>query len=188
MNAIVMTDNNGCIGVDNNQPIHLRQDLSRFQRLTTDKIVICGSTTLKTFPKGLPLAHRSTIIISSKLKTHDFSYITNRNITVYNNIQDVIMLQAHVNPNDLFVIGGASVYKQLINYIDNIYMTKVDTDFEFNFNLDSSIKTYFPEVINHDFEIKDSKECHDQDMKTQKSYYTEFIHYQRYNNILFDEL
>lgn len=124
MNAIIMCDEYGCIGIKGDQVIHLKKDLARFKEYTTNKVVICGRKTLETFPKKAPLPNRTTFIVSHSLNKSEFAKYTDRNVIV-GSLDEAIMLPRYVNTSDIFVIGGASIYQQLAPFIDKVYLTIV---------------------------------------------------------------
>lgn len=122
MNAIVMMDYDYCIGINGDQVLHIRDDLQRFKELTTGKYVVYGRKTLETFPNKKPLPNRKNIIISETMnKMEALKYDTNT--VIVNNIDDIIMLPRYIRSNDIFIIGGASIYHALLPWIDHIYMT-----------------------------------------------------------------
>lgn len=129
MNAVVMCDKDGCIGINDNQVIHLKNDLENFQSITTDKVIVYGRKTLNTFPGKKPLKNRTNIIISSTLHDEDFMSIPNINTHVMT-LNDVILLPKYVDTNDIFIIGGASIYNQMLPWINKIYMTYIDKSFK----------------------------------------------------------
>lgn len=128
MNAVVMCDKDGCIGINDNQVIHLKRDLENFQSITTDKVIVYGRNTLNTFPDKKPLKNRTNIIISSTLRDEDFISIPNINIHVMT-LNDVILLPKYVDTDDIFIIGGASIYNQMLPWINKIRMTYIDKSF-----------------------------------------------------------
>ena len=102
MNVIVAVDENWGIGKDGDQLVYLSQDLKRFKALTTGHPVILGRKTLATFPGGRPLKGRRNLILS-----RDPAFA----------------------PEDAFVIGGASVYEQLLPWCDTAYVTRIHAAF-----------------------------------------------------------
>lgn len=146
MNAIIMCDNHGCIGIKRDQVFHLKKDLARFKEYTTNKVVICGRKTLETFPKKSPLSNRTTFIISHSLNKSEFANYTDRNVIV-GSLDEAIMLPRYVNTSDIFVIGGYSIYQQLIPFIDKVYLTIVK----------DAMDNYYPKIhqdYNFDFDDK----------------------------------
>ena len=119
MNVIVAVDQNWAIGKDGDQLVYLSEDLKRFKSLTTGHPVILGRKTLATFPGGRPLKGRRNLILS---RNTDFAP---EGAEVFS---DVETLRAAA-PEDAFVIGGASVYRQLLPWCDTAYVTKIDRAF-----------------------------------------------------------
>ena len=119
MNLIVAVDKNWAIGKDGDQLVYLSEDLKRFKALTTGHPVILGRKTLATFPGGRPLKGRRNLILS---RNTDFAP---EGAEVFS---DVETLRAAA-PEDAFVIGGASVYRQLLPWCDTAYVTKIDRAF-----------------------------------------------------------
>ena len=119
MNVIVAVDQNWAIGKDGDQLVYLSEDLKRFKSLTTGHPVILGRKTLATFPGGRPLKGRRNLILS---RSADFAP---EGAEVFS---DVETLRAAA-PEDSFVIGGASVYRQLLPWCDTAYVTKIEAAF-----------------------------------------------------------
>lgn len=116
MNLIVAVDRNWAIGKGGDQLVYIPADLKRFKTLTMGHSVILGRKTLATFPGGRPLKGRRNLILSRSL---DFAPEGGE---VYPDL-DSLVAQA---PEDAFVIGGASVYRNLLDKCDTAYITKID--------------------------------------------------------------
>ena len=119
MNVIVAVDQNWAIGKDGDQLVYLSEDLKRFKSLTTGHPVILGRKTLATFPGERPLKGRRNLIHSRS------AGFAPAGAEVFS---DVEALRAAA-PEDSFVIGGASVYRQLLPWCDTAYVTKIDRTF-----------------------------------------------------------
>ena len=115
MNVIVAVDENWGIGKDGDQLVYLSQDLKRFKALTTGHPVILGRKTLATFPGGRPLKGRRNLILS-----RDPAF-AQEGAEVF---RDLEALRSAVS-EDAFVIGGASVYEQLLPWCDTAYVTRI---------------------------------------------------------------
>lgn len=153
MNAIIMCDDHGCIGIKRDQVFHLKKDLVRFKEYTTNKVIICGRRTLETFPKKDPLPNRTTFIVSHSLNKSEFANYTDRNVIV-GSLDEAIMLPRYVNTSDIFVIGGYSIYQQLIPFIDKVYLTVVKDSMDSyypriyqDYNFDFNDKVFIPKEI-----------------------------------------
>ena len=119
MNVIVAVDQNWAIGKDGDQLIYLSEDLKRFKALTMGHAVILGRKTLVTFPGGRPLKGRRNLILS-----RDPSFAPEGG-EVYSGVEE-LLAQA---PADAFVIGGASVYRELLPRCDTAYVTRIQREF-----------------------------------------------------------
>ena len=119
MNVIVAVDENWGIGKDGDQLVYLTQDLKRFKALTTGHPVILGRKTLATFPGGRPLKGRRNLILS-----RDPAF-AQEGAEVF---RDLEALRSAVS-EDAFVIGGASVYEQLLPWCDTAYVTRIHAAF-----------------------------------------------------------
>lgn len=120
--ALVAVDANWAIGRDNDLLFKLPNDMRVFKVATTGKIVVCGRKTLESFPEGKPLKNRSTICLCSKENNRDDCYCIN-------DINELIMLMNELSKtHDIFVIGGAQIYKELLHVCDEVIVTKVKAD------------------------------------------------------------
>ncbi|WP_010233487.1 dihydrofolate reductase [Clostridium arbusti] len=121
---------NNAIGKDNKLLWHLPEDLKRFKKITTGHTIIMGRKTFESLPKVLPDRHHIVITRNKSFKVED-----NR-VTVVNSIEDLLDLLK--KNEEYFVIGGAEVYKQLLPYVEKIYLTSIDKEF----NADA----FFPDI------------------------------------------
>ena len=188
MNMIVMMDDMGCIGINGDQPIHLNEDLKRFKEMTTGKTVVCGRKTVETFPDQLPLPNRSTIVISKTLSLASYLNTTNRNSIIVRDPFEVVKLLKDINSSNVWVIGGASIYRELLPWTNRVFITQVHTKFVSGITTSmdnmqkmcASIKVYFPiNIIDQQFEIVETTNIDDYDRLTNKKYKTTFSEYVR---------
>ncbi len=146
MNLIVAVDQNWAIGKDGDQLVYLKEDLKRFRTLTSGHTVILGRKTLATFPGGRPLKNRRNLILS---RNPQFQA---EGAEVFASVEELVQ-QAD---GDAFVIGGASVYEQLLPYCDTAYITKIHAAFPAD--------TYFPDLDkSEEWEIVEESESLEQD-------------------------
>lgn len=131
ISIIVCIDNNGGIGKDNKLLFHIKEDMKRFKNLTTGHKVIMGRKTHKSLPNGY-LPNRENIILTNNHFLHHEG-----NIHLTNNIDNLIN-QYRNSDEEVFIIGGDSIYKQFLPYTNKIYLTKVNdnknADSYFNFD------------------------------------------------------
>lgn len=131
MNIIVAIDNNYGIGKNNDLLISIPEDMKFFRKMTTDSVVIMGKKTLESFPNSKPLKNRINIVI-----TTDTNYNVEDAIVVHS-INDAIT-EAKKYEKEIFTIGGASIYKQFIDIVNTLYITKIYKNF--------NAEVFFPEI------------------------------------------
>lgn len=120
MNLIACVDNNWAIGKNNQLLVRIPADMKFFRETTTGKVVVMGRKTLESFPNGQPLKNRTNIVL-----THDRSYQVKDAIMVYS--MDELQEELKKYPSeDIFIIGGESIYRQLVDACDVAHITKVD--------------------------------------------------------------
>ena len=124
MKAIVAVDNNWAIGFENDLLVRIPSDQKRFRTITTGHVVVLGRKTLDGFPNGLPLKNRTNIILS---KNPNFKV---KDAIVVDGIDSLKEVLKDYDDDDIFVIGGASVYKMLIDYCDEAFVTKLDYEYQ----------------------------------------------------------
>lgn len=118
MNLIVAVDKNWAIGNDGELLEIIEGDMQNFKKTTTGKIIIVGRETLKTFPNGSPLKNRTNIILT---KDKNFKIA---NGIIVNSVDELLEKIKAFNLEDIYVVGGASVYQQLLPYVNTAYVTK----------------------------------------------------------------
>ncbi|QHQ63057.1 dihydrofolate reductase [Anaerocolumna sedimenticola] len=132
MNLIVAVDKNWAIGYQNKLLISIPEDMRFFRDETMNKVVIMGRNTLETFPGGRPLINRTNIVITSR---PDF-YVNDA--IVVHSVEEALEVAKDYKSEDVYVIGGASIYKQMLDYCDVAHITKID----YAYHAD----TYFPNL------------------------------------------
>lgn len=120
MKAIFHADKNWGIGKANDLMFSLPQDMKFFRETTAGKVVVMGLNTLRSFPNGKPLKNRTNIVLSPEDVHEDV-------VTVHN-IDELFREIKKFPRDDVYVIGGASVYALLIPYCTHVLVTKVDAD------------------------------------------------------------
>ena len=135
MNLIVAVDRNWAIGNKGDLLARVRADLKNFKAVTDGKVVILGSNTLATFPKGKVLPNRVNIVLHP---SHEYSP---EGAIVAHSIEETLEIVAKYDTRDVFIIGGASIYRQFLPYCDRAYITKFIKAYEADVsipNLDES--------------------------------------------------
>lgn len=130
---IYASDIKGVIGLDNKLPWHLPSDLKRFKELTEGHTVVMGRKTYLSLPDfARPLPKRSNVVL-----TNNKDFVVPDNVTLINNLSDY--LSKVDSDKDIWIIGGESVYKQAIAYVQEVYHTKIYMNVKGDsfFNIDS---------------------------------------------------
>ena len=129
MNVIVAVDAEWGIGNKGDLLARVKEDLQQFARLTTGKTVVLGSNTLATFPGGRVLKDRLNIVLNP-----DPEYAPEGAVVVHSLDELFCKLKEletqGIATEDVFIIGGASVYRQMLPYCDRAYVTKFKKSFE----------------------------------------------------------
>ena len=124
MNCIVAVDENWAIGYKNELLVRIPADQKFFRQETTGKVVVLGRKTLETFPQGRPLPNRLNIIVSTK---KDYEV---KDAIVVHSIEELLEELKKYDTNDVYIIGGDSIYKQMLPYCDTAHVTKIDHVYE----------------------------------------------------------
>ena len=117
MQLIAAVSENWGIGKDNALLFRIPQDMKFFREMTTGKVVVMGRKNLESFPGGKPLKNRTNIVLS---KNPEFKC---DGAEVCSSVEEVLKLP--YDDEDIFVIGGETVYRQMLEYCDICYITKV---------------------------------------------------------------
>jgi len=118
INAIAAVSNNLVIGSEGKIPWHVPEDLKSFKRITENHPIIMGWNTWKSL-KG-PLPKRSHFVV-----TRNHQNEKNLEITICDSLIGAILIASRFY-NQIFIIGGASIYEQSIAFVDRLYLTRVD--------------------------------------------------------------
>ena len=132
MKIILAADKNWGIGKDNKLLVSIPADMKMFRHETTCKVCVMGRETLESFPGGLPLKNRINIVL-----TRNENYKVKDAIIVHS-IEELMEELKKYPAEDVYCIGGDTIYKQLLPYCDAAQVTKID----FAYIADS----YFPNL------------------------------------------
>jgi dihydrofolate reductase len=136
-----------------------------FREKTKDKIVFCGYNTLLSFPGSKPLKNRSTIVLCPKEVERDDCFC------IHDFNEAVRLLKELSKTQEVFVIGGAMVYRSMLPYYDRIYVTKVDVT-------DEQATAFFPNLDKEAFEVVEESEIKEEnDLKFKFTIYNAKIQY-----------
>ena len=120
MNLIVVVDNKWGIGKNNNLLFRLKKDMAFFKQTTTGKVVVVGARTFDSFPHGA-LPNRVNIVLDDSRREHDGA-------TTVNDVAELDNALLRYDTDDVFVIGGASLYALMLERCKCAYVTKVAAD------------------------------------------------------------
>lgn len=124
MNLIAAVDKNWAIGCKNKLLVSIPADMKFFRETTTGKVVVMGRKTLESFPNGQPLKKRVNIVL-----THDKNFKAEDAIIVHS-MEELREELKKYPSEDIYVIGGETIYKQLLDDCDVAHITKIDYAFE----------------------------------------------------------
>lgn len=132
MNLIVAVDKNWAIGAGNKLLVSIPQDMKFFRETTKGKVVAMGRKTLESFPGGQPLKNRVNIVM-----TTDKAYSAN-GIVLVHSLEEMLCELKKYPSEDIYVIGGETIYRQLLPHCDRAYITRIDHAYDAD--------TYFPNL------------------------------------------
>lgn len=119
--SILNCDKEYGIGKKNGLLFSLKEDMKFFKETTLNHVVAMGENTLLSFPGSKPLKNRTNIVLSQD-KTHNYEGVIN----VHTFEEFLHKIKELSSKEDVYIIGGASIYKQTLPYVDMVYLTKVD--------------------------------------------------------------
>lgn len=158
MEIIVAVDENYGIGKDNNLLARISPDLKRLRNFTVGNIIVMGSKTYMSFPKR-PLPDRENIVITKSPENYP-------EVKCFTSVESFTEY-AKTAGKPIFVLGGGTIYKQLLPLCDKAHITKILHSFEAD--------TYFPNLDNDsDWEITDEGE-----VITTEQYPFKYVEYSR---------
>ncbi|MFE4898531.1 dihydrofolate reductase [Peribacillus butanolivorans] len=135
ISLIVAMDQNRVIGKNNQLPWHLPADLQYFKKVTMGHPIVMGRKTFASIGRVLP--GRENVIVTRNL---DF---TAEGCAVLHDISEIKTF-ADKSDKEVFVIGGAEIFKEIIPFTDRLYITEIHENFEGD--------TYFPEINEKEWE------------------------------------
>ena len=131
-----ISQTNRAIGYQNRLLFHIKSDLTRFRELTTGHTIIMGRKTYDSLPNGA-LPHRRNIVVSNSMKEME-------GCEVYPNLEAA--LKAAESPQEIFIIGGESIYRQSLHVARKLYLTVVD-------DAPQQADAFFPEINPEEWEL-----------------------------------
>lgn len=153
LNLIVAMTNNRVIGLDNTLPWRIPEEMKNFKELTTGNVVIMGRKTYESIPeKYRPLPNRDNVVISSQMSTNSSNY---NGIVVASTLQEAVEKAKTFN-KEMFIMGGAQLYKTALPLVDKMYISIVKEDYKGN--------VYFPEINISEWNVQKLKSSNDFDL------------------------
>lgn len=132
MNLIVNVDKNWGIGCQNKLLVHIPEDMKFFRKETVGKVVVMGRKTLESFPGGQPLKDRTNIVL-----TRNENYKV-KGAQVFHSAEAVLGELEKYPTEDIYIIGGGSIYKKFLSLCSVAHVTRVNHAYEAD--------TYFPNL------------------------------------------
>ena len=121
--AILNCDAKYGIGKRNGLLFHQPLDMKFFRETTRGHVVAMGENTLISFPGSQPLKNRTNIVLSQDV-THNYDGVIN----VHSMEEFKAAIKKELEANDVYIIGGASIYKQMLPFYNEVLLTKIDAD------------------------------------------------------------
>ena len=119
--AIVCISENWGIGRNNNLIFNLKQDMKFFTKMTTDNIVVMGERTLLSLPGGKPLKNRTNLVLCPEGHEYEGCLCFHS----LDALLDYIKIRTAIADRDIYVIGGGMMYRSMLPYCEEIFVTKV---------------------------------------------------------------
>lgn len=132
MNMIVAVDENWAIGNKGELLVRIPNDQKMFRNETINKVVVLGRKTMDTFPQKQPLPKRTNIIL-----TRNPEY-TVKDAIVVHSVEELLVELKNYNSEDVYIIGGDSVYQQMLPYCDVAHVTYIEQSY--------AADSYFPNL------------------------------------------
>lgn len=164
ISAIVAVDENNGIGFNGQLLEKIPEDMEHFKELTTDNIVVMGRKTWDSLPNS-PLPDRLNIVLSRYYLTPACEHTI---CMTLESLKYVINNKDRFS-EDIFIIGGGQIYKELLPLCDRVYVTKI-------FKSHNNVDTYFPTLEQKEWEI-----THQSEILTYNNLQYQFLTYDRIN-------
>lgn len=123
MHIIVAADKNWGIGKNNELLVRISEDMKNFRRMTEGNVVVMGRKTLESFPGGKPLPNRVNIVL-----TRQQDYDGKGAVVVHS--EEELREELKKYETEIFIIGGESIYRMMLPYCEDAYVTKLDYAYE----------------------------------------------------------
>lgn len=136
MQMIVAADENWAIGNKGSLLVRIPADHKMFRNETIGKTVVLGRKTLETFPQGQPLGGRTNVILT---RNPDYRV---KDAVIVHSLEELLDYLKDIPDEDIYIIGGSSVYEMMLPYCDTVHVTRIDHAYEAD--------AYFPNLDESD--------------------------------------
>mgnify|MGYP004525634791 CR=1 FL=1 len=161
INIIACIDKNGGLGYQNKLLFHIKKDMERFRMLTTGHTIIMGRKTYDSLPNGA-LPYRRNIVISHQ----DLNL---PHCEIYHSMREALVACKN---DEVFVIGGASIYEQAMEIANKLYITKVEEE-------SPNVDTYFPTINQREWNIYACDTFTERKSNRNKTFHYSFLTYKK---------
>ena len=124
MNMIVAVDRNWAIGYKGGLLVSIPEDMKFFRTETSGKVVVMGRKTLESFPNGLPLKNRTNLVL-----TRNANYQV-KGAQFFSSVEEVLEELKKYDSEEIYIIGGDTIYKQFLPYCDVAHVTRIEHAYE----------------------------------------------------------
>lgn len=137
LSLVAAYDENKGVGINNTLPWHFSEDLKRFKNLTNHKTIIMGRNTFESLGRLLP--NRKHIILSRDEVWTKEILTKYPEVLVFSDVNELMLFldTSYAEDEEVFVIGGTSIWQFMFPFLDTLYLTHVKGIHE--------VDTYFPE-------------------------------------------
>lgn len=135
MKLIAVVDSNWAIGNRGQQLVNIPQDQKMFRDRTLGKVIVMGRKTLESLPGGQPLYGRTNVVL-----TRDMRFQA-KGAKICHSVDEVLKLLEHIPQEDIYIIGGQTIYEQFLPYCEEAFITWIDYEYHADMyfpNLDKS--------------------------------------------------
>ena len=123
MKAIVAVDLNWGIGCGGNLLQRIPEDMKFFKQMTLGKVVVMGRETFDSLPEKAPLKDRVNIVLSKSAVSGD------NGVIICRSLKELFKQIEKYNTENVFIIGGESVYTQFLPYCEEAYVTRIQNEY-----------------------------------------------------------
>lgn len=149
MIMIVAADEKWGIGINGDLLTPLPEDMKFFREKTKDSAIIMGRKTLLSFPNGKPLKNRVNIVITTDKNFSEEGCI------ICHSVEEAAEISKNYTDKEVFVVGGGTVYRQMLKYCDTAYITKILKTFDEADTFIDNLDTMEEWVVAEESELKE---------------------------------